>query len=330
VKVPGLNTLKHSARWLRSRFVSGALILGYHRISDVPKDPFGMSVSAENFDQQLEIIRRHANPLSLDKLFEGLRDEHLPERAIALTFDDGYVDVLYHAEPLLRRYQIPATVFATTGHLGHPFWWDELAFLLFAPDLSPQRLSTILAGETFERIQAEIEEKKPSNDIETRQHLLMGIYKWFLHLPAEEREIGMSQLRTFAGSLLGNLPHFRTITPEELIELADGDLVDIGAHTVMHPVLTRLSLEEQQAEIQESKSYLENLLERPVTGFSYPNGSYTQETLAIVRECGFSYACASNGDIVRNQSQYLALPRFWIPNWDGPTFSRWLERWLCD
>jgi peptidoglycan/xylan/chitin deacetylase (PgdA/CDA1 family) len=71
------------------------------------------------------VLRKHGYPLSLRELFQGLHEGRLPQRAIVLTFDNGYADRLYAAKPLLERFHIPATVFITTGSLGHEFWWDE-------------------------------------------------------------------------------------------------------------------------------------------------------------------------------------------------------------
>ena len=123
-------------------------------------------------------------------------------------------------------------------------------------------------------------------------------------------------------------PQTRALTADELTELAAGGLVDIGAHTMTHPVLAELPIAAQQAEIQGSKARLEELLGHPVTSFSYPNGSLCEETPSLVRDSGFSCACASHNDIAWRGSDPFHLPRFWVPNWDGEAFERWLNMWL--
>jgi peptidoglycan/xylan/chitin deacetylase (PgdA/CDA1 family) len=84
----------------------------------------------------------------------------------------------------------------------------------------------------------------------------------------------------------------------------------------------------QEIEIQQSKACLEALLGQPVISFSYPNGSLSEDTVSIVKEAGFACACTSVRDVVWRGSNCFQLPRFWIQDWDGATFYRWLVRWL--
>ena len=105
------------------------LILMYHRIADEPFDPWGNAVSPAHFKEHLEILRRTRQPLSLTEFVRGLEAGTLPNDAVALTFDDGYVDNLVGGKPHLAAAGVPATVFLATGYLGRlgEFWWDELA-----------------------------------------------------------------------------------------------------------------------------------------------------------------------------------------------------------
>ena len=95
-----------------------AVILMYHRITRVELDPWGMCVSPENFSQQLESIRKVATPMSLADFVRARQSGELPERAVVVTFDDGYVDNFETALPLLRQHQVPATLFVTTCESG--------------------------------------------------------------------------------------------------------------------------------------------------------------------------------------------------------------------
>lgn len=303
----------------------GGLILGYHRVADVTEDPYAMCVTPRDFAQQLEVLRRQAQPISLTELVSGLRVGDLPKGAVALTLDDGYADALANVKPLLERYQIPATVFVTSGYLGRAFWWDELERMLFAPARLPARLSLRVNGAAYEWPR-DVSTDGGSGD--RRQHLLRSLYRWLLPLSPDERQEAMVALRDWAGVEPDDQPRARVLTADEVIELAAGDLVDIGAHTVSHPVLSALPLPQQQSEIEGSKAHLEELLGRPVTSFSYPNGSCSRETRAIVRELRFSCACASDKDVAWRGSDPFYMPRFWVPNWDGDHFSRWLARWL--
>jgi peptidoglycan/xylan/chitin deacetylase (PgdA/CDA1 family) len=118
------------------------------------------------------------------------------------------------------------------------------------------------------------------------------------------------------------------VTREELIRLVDGGEIEVGAHTVTHPELARLTEARQRVEIEGSKSQLENILNRPVTSFAYPHGSWSPSTVKVLRESGFELACTSQIDLVGGATDRFLVPRFWIQNWDGPRFSRWLKWWL--
>jgi peptidoglycan/xylan/chitin deacetylase (PgdA/CDA1 family) len=130
MRLPGVKTAKTFSRWVQARILGGALILGYHRIADVTHDDHEVCVTPDHFAEQMEMLSRHANPVSLKKLVHHLKEGSLPPKSVAVTFDDGYVDNLYEAKPVLEKYAIPATVFVCTGYAGKEFWWDEVERLI--------------------------------------------------------------------------------------------------------------------------------------------------------------------------------------------------------
>jgi peptidoglycan/xylan/chitin deacetylase (PgdA/CDA1 family) len=107
------------------------------------------------------------------------------------------------------------------------------------------------------------------------------------------------------GSLQVEQPEHRALLPTEMIELQNDGLIEIGAHTMTHPILSRLPISEQEEEIRESKALLENILGKTITGFAYPNGFFTEQTEALVKEMGFNYACSSRRDVIWQQSPDL-------------------------
>jgi peptidoglycan/xylan/chitin deacetylase (PgdA/CDA1 family) len=124
-------------------------------------------------------------------------------------------------------------------------------------------------------------------------------------------------------------PAARALTAAEIARLSRQPLLEIGAHSVTHPFLARLSRRDQEAEVRQSKKYLEELTGKRVNGFSYPNGSYAPETVTLVQQAGFSYACASVNGVPGRGAARFCLPRFWIPDYDGAAFATWLRHWLC-
>lgn len=328
MRIPGKRRLQGSVRWLRSRFVNGALILGYHRVAQVTRDPFGLCVSPEHFRQHLEALCQYAQPVRLQTVAEGLSGKGWPRRSAVLTFDDGYADLL-QVKPLLADYQVPATVFVTSGSMGDTFWWDELERIIWSADpLSGQPLWH--ADDSAWRWAPQgMDLRVQANDwTDGRLRMLQALYRALSPLSPMEREQAMDQLRDWAGLGEKDSPISRAMTDRELMELADGDWIEVGSHSVTHSSLADLPLSEQEKEIERSKAHLEALLGRPVAAFSYPNGSCSAATRHLVRDGGYAYACASHNDVVWRHSDRFILPRFWIPDWDGTTFGQWLKRWL--
>src|SRR6266404_5015149 len=142
MRMAGLKRLL-SARWIKGKPVSEALILAYHRVAALPFDPQLLSVTPDHFAEHLEVLHRYYRPTRLRQLAQTPESGVSSSRAVVITFDDGYADNLYNATPLLERYDVPATVFVTTGYVDatREFWWDELERLLLQPGTLPETLS---------------------------------------------------------------------------------------------------------------------------------------------------------------------------------------------
>ncbi len=124
------------------------LILMYHRVAEVDSDPWGLCVSPRHFSEQLEVLTEYGTSLGLSRFIHALNRGRLPPRPIVVTFDDGYMDNLSDAAPLLERYEVPATIFLVSGAMGRrrEFWWDELERVLLQPGPLPKDLQLMIAG----------------------------------------------------------------------------------------------------------------------------------------------------------------------------------------
>jgi peptidoglycan/xylan/chitin deacetylase (PgdA/CDA1 family) len=121
------------------------------------------------------------------------------------------------------------------------------------------------------------------------------------------------------------------MTSDEVRRLAEGGLVEVGSHTVTHPVLSRLSTDSQRNEIQASKAHLEEILGQPVKSFACPFGGaadYSTETISILREVGYDCACSNFPGVVWGSTDRYQLPRIDVRDWDGEQFAGYL-RWLA-
>jgi peptidoglycan/xylan/chitin deacetylase (PgdA/CDA1 family) len=311
------------------------MILVYHRVADSAVDPWVLGVSPANFAQQLEVLKAVANPISLQQLVNAKSDADLPPRPVCITFDDGYADNLYAAKPALEQFHVPATVFITPGYLGIPedLWWDEVAKLVLDPATRLRKVGFTAAGREYSFEFPASPEDGSGVDPNAkwrawdpcpgpRQAAYMAIYEVLVKLPDAERERAMEQLRQ--GATYTDRRQNRCLTEDEVRELAAGELVEIGAHTLTHPVLSQLAPDQQQQEIAGSQRRLEAMVGRKVTSFAYPYGKkmhYNNHTVRTVRANGFSCACSNFGGLVTRTSDRYALPRFQPLNWNGEEFA---------
>jgi peptidoglycan/xylan/chitin deacetylase (PgdA/CDA1 family) len=320
----------------------GTLILLYHRVAEPCTDPWSLSVTPRHFDEHLEVLREHARPIRLQRLSRGLLEGDLPDRSVVVTFDDGYADNLHNAKPLLERHETPATVFLTTGYIGQEreFWWDELDRLLLQPGTLPETLRLSVSGSIYrwelgkaayynsEDALRRLRYWRAWGVFRSRYRLYRSLWKLLHPLTEDERRTVLDELLAWANSGPVGRPTHRPLSLKEAAELAQGKLVEIGAHTVTHPALPKLSVASQRDEIQQSKARLEEILGHPVTSFSYPHGYLSEETVAIVREAGFACACSSVADIIRPSTDRFRLPRVVVQDWNGEEFAKRLSRWL--
>lgn len=123
----------------------------------------------------------------------------------------------------------------------------------------------------------------------------------------------------------------RCVSHQELKQLSLSPFIEIGAHTVNHPKLSQLSIEEQDKEITESKSVLERLMSIPVQSFAYPfggKGTFDKDTVDLVAKNGFDYACSNIHRRVNKNSSPYALPRFIVRNWTVEELKIKMGGWL--
>lgn len=293
------------------------LVLIYHRVSDLKHDPQLLSVSPRRFENQLKYLKNNYNIISLKQLISNLRNGSLDKRSIVITFDDGYSDNLYNAKLLLEKYHIPATFFITSGTVGNKteFWWDMLEVIFLEKVHKKKILSIDILNKQYTWVlDSDIRKKAAYDD-------MVSLLKT---VPIKERTRIMKYLIEWAGVRNKVRPEYFPLSERELKKLSSGDFVEIGAHTVTHCMLSLESIEHQHWEINESKRSLESLLNIKMESFSYPygnDGSFTDETIDIVKESGFSCGISNIQDVVISSTDIYKIPRFLIRNWDINRFK---------
>jgi peptidoglycan/xylan/chitin deacetylase (PgdA/CDA1 family) len=287
------------------------LILVYHRVATPTVDPWNMAVSPAHFDEHLQVLNEFAVPMPLSQVIVESTRGSMPKRSVIVTFDDGYADNLLAAAPSLIRRGIPATVFVCSGYVGdgRMFWWDDLVRILLVPEQLPDELD--LGGESFRSA--------------PRLEFLRVIHKVLQPMRPLERAVQLEAVARWAGATaMERSEDERALDAGELAQLAASRDLEIGCHTVTHPLLTALSYSEQQMEIADAKRDLERLTGRAVTTFAYPFGVHDETTRALVRDAGFAAACSVEAGAVEPDADRFQLPRLTVNDCDGEAFERML------
>ncbi len=329
------------ARSMRPRSSDQPIVLAYHRIARPASDPQLLSVTPEDFAEHLQVIADRYQPMSLAALVAAVAEGRPVARAVAVTFDDGYADNLLAAKPHLERTGVPATVFVASGHVSREraFWWDELERLLLSPGRLPSTLVLEVGGDALswelgsdavyttadaaERAGwTVLDERAPG----PRQQVYRALVGLLRALDGTEREKVLDRIGAVADlerAADGETP--RPVTHEELVRLDEGDLMDIGAHTESHPVLSQLDVEQQRKEVIGSKRWLEETLGRAISAFAYPYGTHAdfdEATVSVVRDAAFDHACSTIPGRIANRTDPFRIPRLVVRNWSGSELER--------
>jgi peptidoglycan/xylan/chitin deacetylase (PgdA/CDA1 family)/CelD/BcsL family acetyltransferase involved in cellulose biosynthesis len=274
-------TLHSIGKRLRVRQEPICQILIYHRVND-DHDPFLGANPVRPFKRHMEFIAANFPIVSLDEIASGAWRSLKEKFCLAVTFDDGYRDNYLNAFPILKRLNIPATVFLTTGSIeeGKLPWYDQvaLAFKL----TTKKSLQLQISG-------------APSGLMDTERAQILMMQKTLEWLWGLKTEVRLSHLTDLFPALevseAPNLPNFM-LNWAEIREMSK-NRVTFGGHTVTHPVLSQCTTEAMEKEIVDSKKSIERNLKLPVIHFAYPFGrcgDFDSDTKNILRAAGFKTA----------------------------------------
>jgi len=278
-------------------------ILIFHRVLDEPDFMRPGEVDKHVFNWQMQLLAKYFNVLPLADALEKLDKDQLPSRAVCITFDDGYADNYHNALPILKQHNLTATFFIATGYLNGGRMWNDtiIETLRDYPeeqlDLSKIQLGNYITATKEEKAQA-------------ASHIILKIK----HLNPELRAEYTDYIATFAKVLPDNL----MMTDEQLIKLHQSGM-EIGGHTVTHPIMAKTPKEQVQQEIGDNKQALETLLNTAIRFFAYPNGKpgqdYLAEQVQLIQDNDYQAAVSTQWGVVSKNSDLFQLPRF--TPWDN-------------
>ena len=268
-----LNLLRHGGYRARDRnqnlkTLHPFAVLLYHRVNP-DSDPFSPGISVKAFDSQMRHLAENYRVLPLAEIVERMKQGvGVGPGTIAVTFDDGYRDNYEYAHPILRKYDLPATLFVATSYIGtnRQMWNDRIALAI--KHTNEPRVSLPGVVRSVELV-----------SIPEKLSALEQILAQLKTLPEQEKQGLVDELcRRLQpyGAKVDSL----MLAWTQLREMAREGW-EVGAHTANHVILTRVPLDHAKDEIASSSAVLQRELGWPVRLFAYPNGKPDDYDLAI-------------------------------------------------
>lgn len=271
----------------------------YHRVLAAPDPLLPTEPDAAVFDTQMRVAADLFNVLSLDNAVERLLRGTLPARAACITFDDGYRDNFEVACPILRRYGLTGTFFIATDFLdGGRMFNDTVLETVRRLPHGRVDLSWIGLGEMH------------VSDLASRANLMDAFIRAVKYLPVDQRAAACERLGALAE---GELPSHLMMSSEQVRSLKQTGM-DVGGHTLAHPILAQTSPEEARRQIVLNRDRLTTLLGAAPRHFAYPNGrpgqDYRSEHVTMVRDAGYTSAVSTARGVATPADDRFQLPRF--------------------
>src|SRR5438105_4200056 len=279
-------------------------VLIYHRVLPA-HDPLRPSEPTEaEFERRMRWVKSHFNVLPLRDAVRALQANRLPERPLAITFDDGYADNHDHALPVLRRLGLPATFFVATGYLDGGRMFNDTVIESVRQTSGPTLdLRDVALGN--HRIES----------VGDRLAAVAEILDKIKYLPLMRRDEVADAVAQHAGARMSD---DLMMTSAQVAALHRAGM-EIGGHTVGHPILTEVDFATARDEIVVGRTKLESITGSPVDLFAYPNGrpgrDYSSEHVALVKSLGFRAAVSTQWGTAGYGADVFQIPRF--TPWDS-------------
>ena len=290
-------------------------ILIFHRVLPAPDPMFPDLVDAARFEALVRLLAASFHVMPLGAAATRLAAGSLPPGALAITFDDGYADNAEIALPILQRHGLAATFFVASGFLDGGRMFND----------SVIECVRLARGESADLEEFQLGRRSLATP-EARRQVVDELLPQVKYLGLDERESFIERLARRLGS--APLPGDLMMRSAQVVQLHRAGM-EIGGHTMRHPILRVVPDDVAEAEIAGGRARLQELIDAPVSVFAYPNGrpqqDYEARHVAMVRRLGFCAAVSTAAGTASARSDPMQLPRF--TPWDRGA-SRWMARLL--
>ena len=290
--------------YIRQRITnSHIIILAYHRVYPKKDNLFVPYVSPEEFENQIKYLQKYFKIFSLEELVNFLKNSKIYneeyKNIAVITFDDGYKDNYIYAYPVLKSNRIPATIFLATNYIGKDklFWWDKVGYIIY--NTKKDKINIPNIGEYL------------FNNNKEKRNCIFILLEKLKKFPNKLKNKYIFILQNICNvTIPSGLGEKMVLSWDEIHEMNDNRIY-FGAHTKTHPILTNENLKEAEKEIVDSKKIIEDHLKIKIRSFSYPNGSFNNEIIKLVKNNGFDCAVSTNQSLINKYdiNDIYNLPR---------------------
>lgn len=264
----------------RRRRRDGLVILMLHKVSE-KHDPLGITLSPDLFSNVLKEISTCHHFVRLDDVAAGMPTGKGEGLGFAVTFDDGYLDNYENALPILRHYGVPASVYVSPDYIDgkRGFWFERLIWMLYATRIERLDLGEINAGVVM------------LGDTQERRSALAVMNSRLKLLDASSRTRFLDHCMAILN--VEEKTDYSPMMTWSMLKEMSAEGMEIGSHTMTHPILSHESDDTVRYELRESRQRIEHKLGRPAGGFAYPNGreeDFSQYIVEEVERTGYQYA----------------------------------------
>lgn len=288
-------------------FLKKSVVLMYHRVlpcftaEKVVVQP-GMYVSSITFEKHVQYLNSRYKIIFIDELVDKILNREYLGGYCALTFDDGWLDNYTNAFPVLKKYQVPATIFLATGFIGTErlFWPEEICYYLehFKPDICNSNIMPFAVKNFMSTIacyEHKAREQYYENSIATlkkysfRQRMdILEYFRKIFNIDSIPRQM---------------------LNWDEAQNMLSSGLVRFGAHSVNHEILDQVPAGKMMDEILTSRDDIEHHIGRCIKTFAYPNGNHNENIIRVLAKNGFYGAVTTQKGFLSSGTSPMKIPR---------------------